>query len=142
MDLRQFRYFSQVARRENFRKASEDLRVAQSAVTRQIQDIALKTPGVSNAVAFAGFSGATFTNATNAAAVFLPFTPFEERVKQGLSANAIIGDVFKRMQAIDALPEFSALRDAARDLKNHVLSRLDEYLVEFEGNVVKNGGLY
>jgi L-lactate dehydrogenase complex protein LldF len=46
----------------------------------------------------------------------------------------------KRMQAIDALPEFDALRDAARDLKNHVLSRLDEYLVEFEGNVVKNGG--
>lgn len=37
MDLRQFRYFGQVARRENFRKASEDLRVAQSAVTRQIQ---------------------------------------------------------------------------------------------------------
>ena len=37
MDLRQFRYFSQVARRENFRKASEDLRVAQSALTRQIQ---------------------------------------------------------------------------------------------------------
>src|SRR5262249_34981395 len=37
MDLRQFRYFSQVARRENFRKASEDLRVAQSALTRQIK---------------------------------------------------------------------------------------------------------
>ena len=37
MDLRQFRYFGQVARRENFRKASEDLRVAQSALTRQIQ---------------------------------------------------------------------------------------------------------
>lgn len=29
MDLRQFRYFCQVARRENFRKASEDLRIAQ-----------------------------------------------------------------------------------------------------------------
>ena len=37
MDLRQFRYFIQAARRENFRKASEDLRVAQSALTRQIQ---------------------------------------------------------------------------------------------------------
>ena len=37
----------------------------------------------------------------------------------------------KRLQAIDALPEFEALRDAGRDLKNHVLSRLDEYLVEF-----------
>ena len=46
----------------------------------------------------------------------------------------------KRMQAAAALPEFEALRDAGRDLKNHVLSRLDEYLVEFEGNVTKNGG--
>jgi LysR family nitrogen assimilation transcriptional regulator len=39
MDLRQFRYFVAVARRENFRKASDDLRVAQSALTRQIQHI-------------------------------------------------------------------------------------------------------
>ena len=46
----------------------------------------------------------------------------------------------KRQQAMAALPEFEALRDAGRDLKNHVLSRLDEYLVEFEGNVEKNGG--
>src|SRR5262245_39339748 len=46
----------------------------------------------------------------------------------------------KRLVAIEALPEFEALRDAARDLKNHVLSRLDEYLVEFEGNVTRNGG--
>jgi L-lactate dehydrogenase complex protein LldF len=46
----------------------------------------------------------------------------------------------KRLQAIEALPEFDALREAARDLKNHVLSRLDEYLVEFEGNVLKRGG--
>jgi L-lactate dehydrogenase complex protein LldF len=46
----------------------------------------------------------------------------------------------KRQQAKDALPEFEALRDAARDLKNHVLSRLDEYLVQFEENVTKRGG--
>jgi LysR family transcriptional regulator, nitrogen assimilation regulatory protein len=39
MDLRQFRYFIQAARRENFRKASDDLRVAQSALTRQIQGL-------------------------------------------------------------------------------------------------------
>src|ERR1700744_669638 len=37
MDLRQFRYFIQAARRENFRKASEDLRIAQSPLPRQIQ---------------------------------------------------------------------------------------------------------
>src|SRR5260370_8997409 len=39
MELRQFRYFIQAARRENFRKASDDLRVAQSALTRQIQQL-------------------------------------------------------------------------------------------------------
>src|ERR1700744_3488301 len=39
MDLRQFRYFIQAARRQNFRRASEDLRVAQSALTRQIQHL-------------------------------------------------------------------------------------------------------
>src|SRR6201991_917861 len=37
MDLRQFRYFIQAAKRQNFRRAAEDLRVAQSALTRQIQ---------------------------------------------------------------------------------------------------------
>jgi len=52
-------------------------------------------------VAFAGFSGATFTNATNAAAVFVPFQPFDERVKQGLSADKIIKDLFARMQVIE-----------------------------------------
>src|SRR5690606_15551299 len=40
------------------------------AVTRRISEIAQTTPGADHAVAFAGFSGATFTNATNAAAVF------------------------------------------------------------------------
>ena len=39
MDLRQLRYFIQAARRENFRKASDDLRVAQSALTQQIQHL-------------------------------------------------------------------------------------------------------
>ena len=53
------------------------------AVTRRVSDIARDTPGALHAVAFAGFSAATFTNATNAAAVFVPFKPFEERLKAG-----------------------------------------------------------
>src|SRR5687768_10078261 len=44
----------------------------------------------------------------------------------------------KRQEAINALPEFESLRDAARDLKNHVLSRLDEYLLQFEENVTRH----
>src|ERR1700676_1674614 len=37
MDLRQFRYFVQVPRRENIRKAIDEFRIAQSALPRQIQ---------------------------------------------------------------------------------------------------------
>ena len=37
MDLRQFRYFIHAAKRQNFRRAAEDLRIAQSAMTRQVQ---------------------------------------------------------------------------------------------------------
>ena len=54
-----------------------------------------------DAVAFAGFSGATFTNASNSAAIFARFRPFEERLAQGLSANAIIGQLFGRLQQIE-----------------------------------------
>ena len=53
------------------------------AVTRRISEIVQKVPGAFNAVAFAGFSAATFTNGTNSAAVFVSFRPFEERVREG-----------------------------------------------------------
>ncbi|OCC04623.1 RND transporter [Labrys sp. WJW] len=71
------------------------------AVTRRVSEIARATPGAQDAVAFAGFSGATFTNATNAAAIFVPFKPFEERLKEGLTADKIIKDLFGRMQVIE-----------------------------------------
>ena len=48
-------------------------------VNRRVVDIALKTPGVAHAVNIVGFSGATFTNAPNAGAVFFVLEPFEER---------------------------------------------------------------
>ncbi|MBO9135346.1 efflux RND transporter permease subunit [Rhizobium sp. B230/85] len=70
------------------------------AVVKQVADIASKTPGVANAVEFAGFSGATFTNASNAGVVFTPFKPFEERVANGDSATKIIGSLYKNLQGI------------------------------------------
>ena len=70
------------------------------AVTRRISDIVRATPGAANAVAFAGFSAATFTNATNSAAIFVPFKPFEERVAAGQSAASIIKDLTTRLQVI------------------------------------------
>ncbi len=46
----------------------------------------------------------------------------------------------KRRLAIDRLPEFDSLRDAARDIKNHTLENLDFYLERFEEKVTENGG--
>ena len=71
------------------------------AVNKQVVDIALQVPGVAHAVNFAGFSGATFTNAPNAGAVFLPLEPFEERARDPKkSAAAIQGALFQRFASI------------------------------------------
>ena len=48
-------------------------------VVRQTQSIALKNAGVIHTVAFAGFDGATFTNAPNAGAVFVTLKPHADR---------------------------------------------------------------
>jgi len=63
--------------------------------------MALQVPGVVHAVNFAGFSGATFTNAPNSGAIFLALEPFEERARNPKkSAAAIQGALFKRFAAI------------------------------------------
>jgi L-lactate dehydrogenase complex protein LldF len=46
----------------------------------------------------------------------------------------------KRKAAADRLPEFEALRDAAADLKDHVLANLDLYLETYESRVRASGG--
>jgi hydrophobe/amphiphile efflux-1 (HAE1) family protein len=71
------------------------------AVNRRVVDIALKTPGVAHAVNIVGFSGATFTNAPNAGAIFVTLAPFEERAKDPhQSAAGIQGELFKRLAGI------------------------------------------
>ena len=70
------------------------------AVVREASEIVNATPGVTDAVAFAGFSGATFTNATNQAVIFARFDEFQPRIEQGLPAGAIIGQLFGRLQAL------------------------------------------
>ncbi|MGB1772961.1 MAG: LutB/LldF family L-lactate oxidation iron-sulfur protein [Arenicellales bacterium] len=73
---------------------------------------------------------------------------FQDRAKQALQdvslqralAKARGGFVDHRQEAIDALPEFDAIRDAARDIKNHVLANLDDYLELYEQQVIENGG--
>src|SRR3546814_3864122 len=70
------------------------------AVVLEASQIIQDTPEVKNAVAFAGFSGATFTNATNAGVIFASFASFEDRLAAGLPAGAIIGQLYGRLQSI------------------------------------------
>ena len=70
------------------------------AVVQRASKIIAATPGVTDSVAFAGFSGATFTNASNAGVVFARFDSFENRLKEGHSANQIIGALYGSLQQI------------------------------------------
>ncbi len=69
------------------------------AVVRAATKIILDTPGVSFAVAFAGFSGATRANSSNAGAIFVGPKPFEERT-HGPTAGEIQRDLQRRLGAI------------------------------------------
>jgi len=69
-------------------------------VIRQASDILLSRPGVEHAVGFAGFDGATFTNAPNAGVIFVTLKDFDERTKLKLNANQILNDLRAQMYAL------------------------------------------
>jgi multidrug efflux pump len=58
-------------------------------VIRRMSDIALKEPGVENAVAFPGLSINGFINSASAGIVFVTLKPFSERTSSDLSGIAI-----------------------------------------------------
>ena len=70
-------------------------------IVREIEKIALDTPGIVRVAAFAGLSGATRTQASNAAALFPVFDEPEMRLKKGLTAAQITGELRKRLSAIE-----------------------------------------
>jgi multidrug efflux pump len=72
-------------------------------VIRKMGDIALKHPGVANAVAFPGLSINGFTNSSNAGIVFVPLKPFDERRDPSMSGGAIAQQLNK---------DFGAIQDA------------------------------
>ncbi|HJQ60905.1 MAG TPA: multidrug efflux RND transporter permease subunit [Vineibacter sp.] len=71
------------------------------AVVKKAEKLIQSTPGVANIVSIPGFSGATFTNASNTAVMFTPFKPFGERLPQGLTAERIVADMIGRLQGIE-----------------------------------------
>ena len=70
-------------------------------VMKQATELALNTPGVLNAINIVGFSGATFTNAPNAGAIFLILDDFKKRANDPRqSAAGIQGTLFGKYAAI------------------------------------------
>jgi len=69
-------------------------------VIRRMSDIAMKHPGVQNAVAFPGLSINGFTNSPNSGIVFVTLKPSEERNRPDLTANAIAADLNKQYGSI------------------------------------------
>jgi len=59
-------------------------------VNRRVVETASKVPGIADAVSLVGFSGATFTNASNSGTVFVALEPFEKRVKDPQKSAAAI----------------------------------------------------
>jgi hydrophobe/amphiphile efflux-1 (HAE1) family protein len=70
------------------------------AVVRRASDLMLQRPGVSDAVAFAGFDGATFTNAPNTAVIFVRLASFEDRIKAGITKDQILNDLRGQMASL------------------------------------------
>ncbi|MEW6269090.1 MAG: multidrug efflux RND transporter permease subunit [Thermodesulfobacteriota bacterium] len=70
------------------------------AVVRRASEVILGTMGVEHAIAFAGFSGATRANSSNAAAIFVGQKPFEERVAHGPTAGEIRTSLQERLGEI------------------------------------------
>jgi hydrophobe/amphiphile efflux-1 (HAE1) family protein len=70
------------------------------AVIRKAGDLITTEPGVRDAVAFAGFDGATFTNAPNSGVIFIALKDFADREKAGLTKDQILGNLRKKMFGI------------------------------------------
>jgi L-lactate dehydrogenase complex protein LldF len=73
---------------------------------------------------------------------------FEANARDGL-ANPILQRALSLMQsgfperrhlAVERLPEFEALRDVGKSIKDHTIENLDFYLELFEENVLSSGG--
>ena len=61
-------------------------------------------------------------------------------LQQALGIMMRDGFAARRAKVVARLPEFEALRDEAKSLKDHVLDNLDFYLERFERNVLAQGG--
>jgi hydrophobe/amphiphile efflux-1 (HAE1) family protein len=70
------------------------------AVVQQVNKQLLATKGVAHTVAFAGFSGATFTNDTSAAAIFATLEDFDIRHSEGITFDGLIATLRRQVSQV------------------------------------------
>jgi hydrophobe/amphiphile efflux-1 (HAE1) family protein len=87
-------------------------------VMKQANDIILSTPGFKHTSGFVGRSGATFTNASNAAAMFSVLEDHAERDRLGLTIDSMTADVRKRLAVIQDAQALVFVPPAVRGMGN------------------------
>lgn len=75
-------------------------------VVRRANDMLLALPGVAHTSAYAGRSGATFTNATNAGAIFVIMDDPKVRHEKGLTAVSIADEARRQLASIEEANAF------------------------------------
>ncbi|MEO1050166.1 MAG: multidrug efflux RND transporter permease subunit [Bacteroidota bacterium] len=70
-------------------------------VVREAINTILAVDGVENAVSFAGFDGASFTNATNSAAIFATLEEFDVRREKGITYEGLLQTLRVKMAEVD-----------------------------------------
>jgi hydrophobe/amphiphile efflux-1 (HAE1) family protein len=89
------------------------------AVQQRALDIALGVPGVTHGVNVVGFSGATFTNAPNAGAIFLALDSFAKRARDPRqSGPAIQAELNRRLSKIQEAFIVAVLPPPVRGIGN------------------------
>lgn len=71
------------------------------AVVKEAVDELLSIDGIEATVGFTGFAGATFTNASNAAAIFPTLEDFAVREEKGITYQQLLGQMQAKMSAIE-----------------------------------------
>jgi hydrophobe/amphiphile efflux-1 (HAE1) family protein len=69
-------------------------------VVRRAANLAQEVPGITGVVSFAGFSGATRTNSSNAGAIFTRLDDPFIRAEKGLSMQSILADLRQKLSEI------------------------------------------
>ena len=87
-------------------------------VMKRANEIVLATPGFKHSSGYAGRSGATFTNASNAAAIFCVLDEHSARERKGLTLQSMVGNLRQRLNVIQEAQALVIVPPVVRGMGN------------------------